>query len=377
MASAAAPAFRQSSLDSSSGGPAALNSPKPVSVKELLDSSTNSSTAIPTNYNTSSFLNEPAASEPDEQESIPVIDFGLLTSPDPNQRSQAVQELTKACEEWGFFLLVNHGVPENLMKETVEACDRFLNQTMEEKLKFAGRDVWEPIRFGTSIDIKVAANCFLWRDFLKLFVHPHFNAPTKPEGLSEVLQEYSKRTRQVVQELLRGISEGLGMERGFIEKAMNFESGFQLFAANLYPPCPQPELAMGIPAHADHGLLTILIQNGVDGLQIQHKGKWFSVKPIPNSLVVNTADQLDIFTNGKYKSIMHRAVVNSKSARMSIAVAHGPSLDTEVSPSPELMEKEGRPAVFKPMKYKEYMELQQTKPTPGVPCSELIRIRTP
>jgi len=79
--------------------------------------------------------------------------------------------------------LVNHGVPESLMKETVEACDRFLNQTMEEKLKFAGRDVWEPIRFGTSIDIKVAANCFLWRDFLKLFVHPDFNAPTKPEGL--------------------------------------------------------------------------------------------------------------------------------------------------------------------------------------------------
>jgi len=107
MASAAAPAFRQSSLDSSSGGGAALNAPKPVSVKELLDSSTDSSTAIPTNYNTSSFLNEPAASEPDDQESIPVIDFGLLTSPDPNQRSQAVQDLTKACEEWGFFLVRN------------------------------------------------------------------------------------------------------------------------------------------------------------------------------------------------------------------------------------------------------------------------------
>ena len=113
---------------------------------------------------------------------------------------------------------------------------------------------------------------------------------------SEVVQEYCKRCRQVSMELLKGISESLGFEESYIEKAMNLKSGFQLFAANLYPPCPQPELAMGIPAHTDHGLLTLLIENEIGGLQIQHNGKWFHVNPLPNSFLVNTADQLEVIS---------------------------------------------------------------------------------
>ena len=95
-------------------------------------------------------------------------------------------------------------------------------------------------------------------------------------------------------ELLKAISESLGFEQSYIEKAMNLKSGFQLFAANLYPPCPQPELAMGIPAHTDHGLLTLLIENEIGGLQIQHNGKWFHVNPLPNSFLVNTGDHLEV-----------------------------------------------------------------------------------
>ena len=98
----------------------------------------------------------------------------------------------------------------------------------------------------------------------------------------------------MAKELLQGISEALGLEENYIEKAMDLESGFQLFAANLYPPCPQPELAMGIPAHTDHGLLTFLIENEIGGLQIQHNGKWFHVNPLPNSFLVNTGDHLQV-----------------------------------------------------------------------------------
>ena len=95
-------------------------------------------------------------------------------------------------------------------------------------------------------------------------------------------------------ELLKGISKSLGMEEGYIEKAMNMDSSTQVLVANLYPPCPQPELALGMPAHSDHGLLTLLIQNEVGGLQVEHKGKWFNVNAIPNSFLVNTGDQLEV-----------------------------------------------------------------------------------
>jgi isopenicillin N synthase-like dioxygenase len=99
----------------------------------------------------------------------------------------------------------------------------------------------------------------------------------------------------VVRELLKGISESMGMEASYILKAMNMESaGLQSFVANLYPPCPQPDLAMGLPPHSDHGLLTVVTQNGIGGLQLQRNGKWVNVHALPNSLLVNTSDQLEV-----------------------------------------------------------------------------------
>ncbi|KAL7235888.1 hypothetical protein ACSBR1_019216 [Camellia fascicularis] len=82
----------------------------------------------------------------------------------------------------------------------------------------------------------------------------------------ELLKEYSKQTRKVAMELLRDISESLGLEKCYIEKAMDLESGLQTLSENLYPPCPQSELVMELPPHSDHGLLTILIQNEFGGL---------------------------------------------------------------------------------------------------------------
>ncbi|KAK6781540.1 hypothetical protein RDI58_019336 [Solanum bulbocastanum] len=134
------------------------------------------------------------------------------------------------------------------------------------------------------------------------------------------------------------------------------KSGFQLFIANYYPCCPQPELALGMPPHSDHGLLTLIIQNQVGGLQVQHQGKWIHVNALPNSLLVNTGDHLEIFSNGKYKSNVHKVVVNNTSPRISVAVAHGPSLEAIVSPASPLVQSETN---YIPMKYKDYMEMQQ------------------
>ena len=111
---------------------------------------------------------------------------------------------------------------------------------------------------------------------------------------SEVSLEYSQRIKKVVEELLKGISKSLGLEEWYIDKAMNMSSGLQVLVANLYPPCPQPEHAMGLPPHSDYGLLTVLTQNEVGGLQVQHQGKWFNVNLIPNSLLVNIGDHLEV-----------------------------------------------------------------------------------
>ncbi|KAI9096803.1 hypothetical protein K1719_025982 [Acacia pycnantha] len=87
-----------------------------------------------------------------------------------------------------------------------------------------------------------------------------------------------------------------------------------------------------MPPHTDHGLLTLLYQNGIGGLQVNHDGRWVNVNPLPNCLIVNTADQLEALSNGRYKSIWHRAVLNNKDTRLSIVVANGPDLEEEIAP---------------------------------------------
>ncbi|CAK9186995.1 unnamed protein product [Ilex paraguariensis] len=295
----------------------------------------------------------------EDEVSIPIIDFSLLTSAIPEQRSKAIQDLDKACQDWGFFMVVNHGVPESLLKGIISASNEFFNLTEEEKKEFAGKNILDPIRCGTSLSTS-NGKIFLWRDFVKLVVQPdQFHAPHKPIGFSEVALEYCNSGRRIVRELLKAISESLGLDNDYVEKTLNLDSSAQVFSANLYPPCPQPELAMGLPPHSDHGLFTLLIQNDVPGLQVQHNGKWVTINPLPNSFLVNTADQLEIFSNGKYKTLMHRAILNNKVARISIAMANGPSFEATVGPASKLVDSENHPAAYRPMNYKEYVEQQQ------------------
>ncbi|XP_027120059.1 2-oxoglutarate-dependent dioxygenase 19-like [Coffea arabica] len=270
--------------------------------------------------------------------SVPVIDFSLLSSTNPDERAKVILDLGKACEEWGFFLVVNHGIPENLISALFNVCNEFFDMPEEDKLQFDNKNPLYSVtvRSGTTggnDNEQFGGNdpnqqVKLWRDYLRFFVHPEYHCPTKPKEMSDIVLEYSRRTRDLARKLLRGISQSLGLEEDYIEKAMELDSGTQLFAANYYPPCPQPDLAIGIPPHTDPGLLTFLLQNGVEGLEIQNKGKWVRLTGIPGAIFVNTADQLEIISNGKYKSVCHRAVLNNKKTRISLVVGNGPSPDT-------------------------------------------------
>ena len=106
--------------------------------------------------------------------------------------------------------------------------------------------------------------------------------------------EYSTRTRELLLELAKAISKSLGLDAGRISEALNLESCFQVLVGNNYPPYASSDKVMGISAHSDHGLLTLLFQNGVDGLQVKHNGQWLLAKPLPGSLFIITGDQLEV-----------------------------------------------------------------------------------
>lgn len=354
MAAAAVPAIRATDISS---------------IKAFAESAKLS--AIPSTYNS---LTDPREREVADELSaqIPVIDFSLILSDDPQLHAKGVQDLAKACEEWGFFMVMNHGIAESLIDEVMSLSQKFHNLSVEEKAEFADKGVSTPIRCGTSFNAK-AENVHYWRDYLKVITHPEWAFPHKPESFNDVAKEYCKVARGVARKLLEAISEGLGLEPNAIAKATDFDTGFQVFIANLYPPCPQPEMALGMPPHSDHGLLTLLTQNGIGGLQINHNGKWVNVNPLPKCILVNTADQLEVASNGRYRSILHRAALNNKDTRISLVSVNGPDLEKVVGPVPELLEKEE--AVFRGMNYKDYFELQQKNRLDGKTCMDHIRIK--
>ena len=94
--------------------------------------------------------------------------------------------------------------------------------------------------------------------------------------------------------LLSLISQGLGLEGDYLEKKLG-ENPSKTAQANYYPLCPNPELTLGLPAHTDYNVLTILLQDeGVTGLHVLKDGNWIAVHPLPGALIVNVADQLQV-----------------------------------------------------------------------------------
>ncbi|KAL0320467.1 UNVERIFIED_CONTAM: 2-oxoglutarate-dependent dioxygenase 19 [Sesamum radiatum] len=245
--------------------------------------------AVPSKFN---FINEPTALTSD---SLPVIDFSALTADDPHRRSEAIHQLSKACQEWGFFILVNHGIPQELMNSCFTVLREFLSLPASEKKQYEAKSASDPIMCGNFKVVNTSNQIFtLWRDYVKLQVHPDFHCPHKPQLLREVLLEYTEKIRKLARKLVEAACDALELERDYVHQVLKLDSSYQILVASTYPPCPEPDQAIGLPPHSDPGLFTFLIHNGVPGLQLKHNGQWFNADSPQNSITVNAGDHLQI-----------------------------------------------------------------------------------
>lgn len=113
---------------------------------------------------------------------------------------------------------------------------------------------------------------------------------------------YAKETKYLFLMLMEAILESLGLmgtiknetEEEEDDIIKELQDGSQLMVVNCYPPCPEPDLTLGMPPHSDYGFLTLLLQDEVAGLQIQQQGQWVTLEPNPNSFVVNVGDHLEV-----------------------------------------------------------------------------------
>lgn len=156
---------------------------------------------------------------------------------------------------------------------------------------------------------------------------------------------YAKAVHDLQATIMGVIFESLGLPSNYLQK--DIEQGSQVMAVNCYPACPEPSLALGLPPHSDYGMLTIILQDQ-RGLEFMDSNqKWLTVPVIKEAFVVQVGDQLEVLSNGRYKSTVHRAIVNSENKRLSIASLHSLAIDTKVAPAPELVDEKH------PLSYKE------------------------
>ncbi|KAK4258717.1 hypothetical protein QN277_005135 [Acacia crassicarpa] len=289
---------------------------------------------------------------------IPVIDLSV------GDIGELASQVGSACKAWGFFQIINYGMPVELHKKIDVVTRKFFKQSMEEKIKVK-RDEENPLGYHDGEHTKNVRDWketygYLLKETVEFPVSPdpedqELKAitnrwPQYPPEFREVLEEYGREVEKVSYKLMELIALSLGLpaERfhGYFE-----EKQLSILRLNYYPPCPFPHLALGVGRHKDSGALTLLAQDDeVAGLEVKRKsdGEWIPVKPVPRAIVVNVGDIIQVWSNDKYESVEHRAVVNSEKERVSIPFFFFPARTVMVNPLEELVNKEN------PARYTEY-----------------------
>nr|URX65362.1 leucoanthocyanidin dioxygenase [Gymnema sylvestre] len=299
---------------------------------------------------------------------VPTIDLRdiIVDSEDKvvRRRRYCHDELIKAATEWGVMHLVNHGIPDDVINRVKAAGESFFNLPFEEKEKYAN-DLQAGSGNVQGYGSKLANNAggqLEWEDYFFHSIFPEDKLdfsiwPKTPEDYIQATQEYSRLLRGLATKIFSVLSIGLGLEEDRLEKEVGgMEELILQMKINYYPKCPQPELALGVEAHTDVSSLTFIFHNMVPGLQLFYQGKWVTAKCVPNSIIMHIGDTLEILSNGKYKSILHRGLVNKEKVRISWAVfCEPPKEKILLKPLPETVS-ETQPARFPPRTFAQHIK---------------------
>ncbi|GAB2299057.1 hypothetical protein Dimus_033131 [Dionaea muscipula] len=231
-----------------------------------------------------------------EEVHIPVINHELLASPDVPGFDDEVARLDQACREWGFFQLVNHGVSISLLEKLRKEILGFFHMPMEEKKKYMQQR--GGIEGYGQIFVKSEEQKLDWSDMFYVDTLPRLARNPRifnqlPVPFREAIEEYADEIRKLTLTMLECMAKALKIDAD--ELKFLYAEGIQGMRMNYYPPCPQPDLAIGLSPHSDSQGLTFLIQlNEVEGLQIKKDGRWIPVKPLPHAFTVNIGDALEV-----------------------------------------------------------------------------------
>lgn len=295
-------------------------------------------------------------------DSVPIIDFQMLANGLATE--QAVQEIAQGARTWGFFQIVNHGVPDDLIEKVMSCTRQFFALPIEvkESILRSKDNPWGYYNNELTKNKRDKKEVF---DFTRPGIDTIYGAENRwlsqQQTFKAVMQQYYQACSVLSMQLLQTFSRGLNLAANYLDKDFaGSHTGF--VRLNYYPledPMtgskhrPESEAGYGIHHHTDAGALTVLLQDSIGGLQVHKEGCWYDVQPIKGALVVNIGDMMQVWSNDTYKAAVHRVQAMTHTQRYSIPFFFNPAAHALISPLPTVItEQQGK--LYRAIDWAEY-----------------------
>ncbi|KAJ0984782.1 hypothetical protein J5N97_003138 [Dioscorea zingiberensis] len=266
--------------------------------------------------------------------------------------------LYKSFKMKDYLEVIDHGLSSSFLDEIRDIARTFFNLPMEEKQKYS--NLIDGEGYGND-NIIEEGHILDWNDRLYLLVQPEDERklelwPVNPSSFRDVLHEYTIKTRKLINCILKVVAKSLELDKDFFSSHLGDRSRLNA-RFNYYPSCSRHDLVFGLKPHSDSTLITVILPDkDVEGLQVMKDGKWFKVTTSPHALLLNIGDQMEIMSNGIFKSPVHRVVTNPDNERISVAMFCSNECEKVIGPADDLVN-EMRPRLYKSFKMKDYLEV--------------------
>lgn len=260
---------------------------------------------------------------------VPTIDIGGL----PDDRV-AIGAVATACEDWGFFQIVNHGVDATKRERFLDHVRAFFHAAPGVK-RGVLRSAGNPMGF---YDRELTKNTPDWKEVFDYGMDlrdPNNGCtsrwPVGPAGFETMMRDWFDVCERIAFTLLAAISESMGIASDVLEDHFR-PVNTSFVRLNYYPVCDAPETSLGVNRHTDAGALTVLVQDEIASLQVNRNGTWHTIQPAENGFIVNVGDMLQVWSNDRFKAPEHRVLANPHAERFSAPFFFNPSFATTCVP---------------------------------------------
>ena len=300
---------------------------------------------------------------------IPVLDIGPFLAGEPDAAAPLARAVARTCEDTGFLVVANHGVPQRLVDDTFAAAAQFFARSDADKLALKiGQYNIGYLPFGGQVVRHSPVSKNTKPNFSESFYITRDRAPDHPDiinnkpliGLNRwppdmpqfraATMAYYAAMEAMTTRLVPVVAMALGLPPDYFAEA--FAEPNCTIRLIHYPPQPNPEdNEFGFAPHTDNNFITFLAQSALPGLEVRTaEGEWIRPPAVPGTFVVNTGAMLARYSNDRFRATPHRVINRNGASRYAIPFFLGPNHDSTVDCVPTCVSPDNPPR-YEPTTY--------------------------